>query len=133
MDMQKTNTAVQGISTAELRITNDKNQNIDVNFFFPAPENNYETSVVVIPAGSQFQAGSHWHEKYGEAILVIKGRVKVRVGNKFVIRTPDDGKLIVPPYTTHNVMRADRGLPKDLRDPEEVVLHERSVPGMTSC
>ncbi|PSN61608.1 hypothetical protein BS50DRAFT_651004 [Corynespora cassiicola Philippines] len=128
MDLPKTNTAINGISKAELRMTNDKKQNIDVNFFFPAEENNFETSVVMIPPGSQFQAGSHWHEKYDEVILVIKGRLKVRVGKEYVIRTPEDGKIIIPPGITHNVMRADHGLPQDERDDEEVIIHEWSGP-----
>jgi len=97
-----------------------------LNVTYPDASTNYRITSVVIPPGSKFHPGAHWHEDYDEYMRVLKGRARIRLGNDWKVYTPEDGEVRIPKGTVHDVMRADMGIGEDDGD---LVMEERGDPG----
>ncbi|MCJ1233927.1 hypothetical protein MMC14_001885 [Varicellaria rhodocarpa] len=82
---------------------------------------------ITLPRGSTWSSGLHWHETHIEYLRVLKGSVRVRLGDTFSIISVSkagDNKPVdvkVDQYQMHEWSRADL-------DGEEVVVVERTDP-----
>ncbi|KAF2789390.1 hypothetical protein K505DRAFT_284477 [Melanomma pulvis-pyrius CBS 109.77] len=130
MTLTLTNTTQQadsGASQLSLNDISNKNDQ-DLRLIYPAASNDYRISVAIIPAGSKWHAGAHWHEDYDEYMRVARGRAKIRLGSEYKIFTPEDGDILIPKLMVHDVMRADVDAKKGEGDDEELWIEERSEP-----
>ncbi|KAF2706981.1 hypothetical protein K504DRAFT_458449 [Pleomassaria siparia CBS 279.74] len=137
MTLPRTNTTQRldsGVAPVNLTaIANNANDSIkveeqEVRVTYPAAANDFRITTAVVPAGSKWHAGAHWHEGYDEIMKVVKGRAKVRLGNEYRIVTPEDGEVVIPKFVVHDVMRADFDSEVGEGDEGELWLEERSDP-----
>ena len=80
----------------------------------------------VMPSGSTFSTGRHWHDDHVEHIIVKRGAVLLTIGNQSKVVTSEDpvnndGAMVeIPCKKRHEVMRWDRlglkGHQKDVQD-----------------
>ncbi|KAH9474776.1 hypothetical protein JR316_0013241 [Psilocybe cubensis] len=61
----------------------------------------------------------HWHDKYDELFRVIKGRLRVRIGDVTRDYTAEDGEILIPRGTIHS-LHGFKG--------EETIFEERTDP-----
>lgn len=79
---------------------------------------------ITLPPASTWSSGLHWHENHTEYLKVVKGSIKVRVGDKESIvsasatRQPE---ITVHKYVWHEWQRAESG-------GDEVIVMERTDP-----
>ncbi|KAF2260495.1 hypothetical protein CC78DRAFT_536369 [Lojkania enalia] len=125
-----TNTTHQKDSGAtQLSLAPNPSQNSqDIRVIFPSDENGYRITTAVVPPGSKWHAGVHWHEDYDEVMRVKKGRAKIRLGSTYRVVGPDDGEVLIPKFMVHDVMRADVDAKPSESDDEELWLEEWSEP-----
>lgn len=84
---------------------------------------------ITLPAGSTWSSGLHWHEQHVEYLRVVKGRVRVRLGNLVQIiaagdeeiKTTTTPEVRVNKHVRHEWSRAEA-------EGEEVVVVERTEP-----
>ncbi|KAM0542215.1 hypothetical protein ACHAPJ_012907 [Fusarium lateritium] len=79
---------------------------------------------ITLPASSTWSSGLHWHETHDEYLKVIKGTIRVRLGDSnHVIKATDEAQpeIKVDRYVWHEWQRA-------APDGEEVVVIERTEP-----
>ncbi|KAI1039538.1 hypothetical protein LB505_002613 [Fusarium chuoi] len=79
---------------------------------------------ITLPESSTWSSGLHWHETHDEYLKVVKGTIRVRLGDsRQVISATDDNQpeIKVPRYAWHEWQRA-------APDGEEVVVIERTDP-----
>ncbi|KAF4441564.1 hypothetical protein F53441_11968 [Fusarium austroafricanum] len=79
---------------------------------------------ITLPESSTWSSGLHWHETHDEYLKVIKGTIRVRLGDsKQIIRATDDHQpeIQVRRYEWHEWQRASP-------EGEEVVVIERTEP-----
>ncbi|EWG38560.1 hypothetical protein FVEG_14915 [Fusarium verticillioides 7600] len=79
---------------------------------------------ITLPESSTWSSGLHWHEIHDEYLKVVKGTIRVRLGDLRQVISATDGnqpEVKVPRYTWHEWQRA---APKG----EEVVVIERTEP-----
>jgi uncharacterized RmlC-like cupin family protein len=86
---------------------------------------NTSQTTIILPSKSTWTSGLHWHESHTEYLRVVKGAVRVRLGDKTTVVSANKGlkpvEVRVAPYVLHQWSRADpRG--------EEVVVIERTDP-----
>ncbi|KAF9639526.1 hypothetical protein BFW01_g11332 [Lasiodiplodia theobromae] len=82
--------------------------------------------VITLPTGSTWSSGLHWHEQHAEYLRVVKGKVRVRLGDKVqVICAPESGNVVreikVEKNTRHEWSR-------EAADGEDVAVVERTEP-----
>ncbi|OJD35203.1 uncharacterized protein BKCO1_1800049 [Diplodia corticola] len=81
--------------------------------------------VVTLPAGSTWSSGLHWHERHVEYLRVIKGNIRVRLGDTVqIISAPESAgvrEIKVEKNTHHEWSR-------EAVDGEDVVVMERTEP-----
>lgn len=123
-----------GATPLSLDATSDQSAQ-DVKLVYPSAENDYRITTAIIPPGSKFHPGAHWHEDYDEVMRVAKGRAKIRLGKEWKIYGPEDGEVLIPKGTVHDLMRADVDAKPGEGDEGEVWVEERGEPGMgvSSC
>lgn len=138
MTLTRTNTAqrkasgASPLSLADISSSTPPSNSQEVRLIYPSAENNYQISFAIVPAGSKWHAGAHWHEEYDEVMRVVKGRAKVKLGNEYRIIGPEDGEVLIKKGVVHDVMRADVGAKEGEGDDGELWLEERSEPGTFS-
>jgi mannose-6-phosphate isomerase-like protein (cupin superfamily) len=120
------------LSLSNLSSSNPANKLQEVCLTYPSADNDYRISVAVVPAGSKWHAGAHWHEEYDELMRVVKGRAKIRLGNDHRVITAEDGEVLIKKGVVHDVMRADVGAKEGEGDEGDLWLEERSEPGNLS-
>jgi uncharacterized RmlC-like cupin family protein len=79
---------------------------------------------ITLPESSTWSSGLHWHETHDEYLKVVKGTVKVRLGDSRQVIHATDGnqpEIKVPRYAWHEWQRA-------APDGEEVIVIERTEP-----
>ncbi|KAF2682889.1 hypothetical protein K458DRAFT_488144 [Lentithecium fluviatile CBS 122367] len=79
----------------------------DVQLIYPSASKNYKITTAVIPPGSKFHPGAHWHEDYDEIMRVVKGRARIRLGKEWRVYGPEDGEVLIRRGVVHDFMRAD--------------------------
>jgi mannose-6-phosphate isomerase-like protein (cupin superfamily) len=129
---QRTDSGASALSLADISSSAPPSDSQEVRLIYPSAENNYQISVAIVPAGSKWHAGAHWHEEYDEVLRVLKGRAKVQLGNEYRTIGPEDGEMLIKRGVVHDVMRADVGAKEGERDEGELWLAERSEPGTFS-
>lgn len=73
----------------------------DVKFAFSHSTTSYKTTIT-LPPGSTWSASPHWHETHTEYLRVVRGVARVRLGEKMVTATAENGPIIVPRGTIHD-------------------------------
>ena len=129
---QRADSGVSPLGLADISSSKPPSNSQEVRLFYPSAENNYQISLAIVPAGSKWHAGAHWHEEYDEVMRVVKGRAKVRLGNEYRIIGPEDGEVFIKKGVVHDVMRADVDAKEGEGDEGELWLEERSEPGTFS-
>ncbi|KAF5969359.1 hypothetical protein FBULB1_10271 [Fusarium bulbicola] len=79
---------------------------------------------ITLPESSTWSSGLHWHESHDEYLKVVKGTIRVRLGDPRQVISASDGnqpEIKVPRYAWHEWQRA-------APDGEEVVVIERTEP-----
>ncbi|KAH7265518.1 uncharacterized protein BKA55DRAFT_559137 [Fusarium redolens] len=79
---------------------------------------------ITLPESSTWSSGLHWHETHDEYLKVVKGTIKVRLGDSRQVIHATDGiqpEIKVPRYAWHEWQRA-------APDGEEVIVIERTEP-----
>ncbi|KAF5540988.1 hypothetical protein FMEXI_8140 [Fusarium mexicanum] len=79
---------------------------------------------ITLPDSSIWSSGLHWHESHDEYLKVVKGTIRVRLGDSRQVISATDGnqpEIKVPRYAWHEWQRA-------APDGEEVVVVERTEP-----
>ncbi|KAF5242165.1 hypothetical protein FANTH_8797 [Fusarium anthophilum] len=79
---------------------------------------------ITLPASSTWSSGLHWHETHDEYLKLVKGTIRVRLGDSRQVISATDGnqpEIKVPRYAWHEWQRA-------APDGEEVVVIERTEP-----
>ena len=79
---------------------------------------------ITLPKSSTWSSGLHWHETHDEYLRVVKGTIRVRLGDSRQVISATDGnqpEIKVPRYAWHEWQRA-------APDGEEVVVIERTDP-----
>jgi mannose-6-phosphate isomerase-like protein (cupin superfamily) len=129
-----TNTTAHADS-GEIQITFDAvdattaNSTQDAKVIYPSAENNYRVSIAIVPMGSKFHPGAHWHEDYDEVMRVVKGRAKIRLGSVTKVYGPEDGEILIKRGVVHDLWRADVDANEGEKDEGDLVMEERSEPG----
>lgn len=62
----------------------------------------------IMPAGSTFTTGRHWHYDHTECFKVHHGAFLVTIYNKSMVVTSNDGVTEIPVTARHELMRWDR-------------------------
>jgi mannose-6-phosphate isomerase-like protein (cupin superfamily) len=128
-----TNTTAHA-DTGDMQITFDAvdaataNSTQDAKLVYPTAETNYRVSLAIVPTGSKFHPGAHWHEDYDEVMRVVKGRAKIRLGSTWKVYGPEDGKILIKRGVVHDLMRADVDAKPEDRDEGDLVMEEWSEP-----
>jgi uncharacterized RmlC-like cupin family protein len=78
-------------------------------------------TTITLPAGSTWSSELHWHETHTEYLVVVKGSVRVRLGDKTQVVSPADGEIRIDRFVWHEWSRASP-------DGEDVVVIERTDP-----
>ncbi|KAI9880122.1 MAG: hypothetical protein M1830_005367 [Pleopsidium flavum] len=65
-----------------------------------------ELVTIILPAGSDWNSGLHWHETHVEFLQIIKGRAEVTLNGRTRNYTPDDGIIRVERFGQHEWKRA---------------------------
>lgn len=91
---------------------------------------NRHRTIITLPAASKWTSGLHWHETHDEYLQVIKGSVRVVLGErKFVVSAPQNSEdtpvIKVDKFVRHEWGRADNGLDHEAGD---VVVMEHTEP-----
>ncbi|KAF5657919.1 hypothetical protein FCIRC_13081 [Fusarium circinatum] len=79
---------------------------------------------ITLPESSTWSSGLHWHESHDEYLKVVKGTIRVRLGDSRQVISASDGnqpEIKVPRYAWHEWQRA-------APDGQEVVVVERTEP-----
>ncbi|CVK91289.1 uncharacterized protein FMAN_09432 [Fusarium mangiferae] len=79
---------------------------------------------ITLPKSSTWSSGLHWHETHDEYLKVVKGTIRVRLGDSRQVISATDGnqpEIKVPRYARHEWQRA-------APDGEEVLVIERTDP-----
>jgi hypothetical protein len=79
---------------------------------------------ITLPPSSTWSSGLHWHETHDEYLQVVKGSIRVRLGDERIILSAADGhqpEVKVPRFAWHEWQRAEP-------DGEDVVVVERTDP-----
>ncbi|KAF5629976.1 uncharacterized protein FTJAE_8346 [Fusarium tjaetaba] len=79
---------------------------------------------IKLPESSTWSSGLHWHETHDEYLRVVKGTIRVRLGDLRQVISAVDGnqpEIKVPRYAWHEWQRA-------APDGEEVIVIERTEP-----
>ncbi|KAL6879925.1 hypothetical protein HDV57DRAFT_100992 [Trichoderma longibrachiatum] len=79
---------------------------------------------ITLPPKSTWSSGLHWHESHTEYLKLLKGSIKVRLGDVEQIITAsktNQPEITVERYTWHEWQRAEL-------DGEEVIVEERTDP-----
>lgn len=79
---------------------------------------------ITLPESSTWSSGLHWHETHDEYLKVVKGAIRVRLGDSRQVISASDGnqpEIKVPRYAWHEWQRA-------APEGEEVVVTERTEP-----
>ncbi|KAL1610055.1 hypothetical protein SLS60_001720 [Paraconiothyrium brasiliense] len=100
----------------------------DVTMLYPTAETGYRVTRAIAPQGSKFQVGAHWHEEYDEYMRVIQGRLKLRLGDKWEVYTPEDGEILIARGVVHDLCRADKDARPGEEDEGDMIIEERSDP-----
>lgn len=102
-----------------------------VTFNFPSPSHpNPNHSTIVIPPRSKWTTTPHWHETHTEYIRILRGRVRLRLGNATKVVGPEDGEVRIDKFVVHEYMRADVDQREEGKDHEDVEVLEWTDPGM---
>ncbi|KAJ4350088.1 uncharacterized protein N0V89_008709 [Didymosphaeria variabile] len=96
--------------------------------FYPTAETGYRITRAIVPQGSKFQVGAHWHEEYDEYMRVIQGRLKLRLGKTWKVYTPEDGEILIAKDVIHDLCRADKDAKPGEDDEGDMIIEERSDP-----
>jgi len=92
---------------------------------------------ITIPAGSAWSSGLHWHESHTEYLQLIKGSIRIRLGDTVqIVSAPASADANASPLEIrvnkgvwHEWSRADINADADGgKDAEEVVVIERTDP-----
>ena len=76
---------------------------------------------ITLPPDSTWTSGLHWHETHTEYLQVVRGSIRVRVGDETRILSAGQPEVRVDKYVWHEWQRADAG-------GEEAVVLERTDP-----
>ncbi|KAF4344163.1 hypothetical protein FBEOM_1885 [Fusarium beomiforme] len=79
---------------------------------------------ITLPASSTWSSGLHWHETHDEYLKVVKGTIRVRLGDSLQVisaTSEHQPEIKVPRYTWHEWQRA-------APDGEEAAVIERTEP-----
>ncbi|KAF5698719.1 hypothetical protein FMUND_15026 [Fusarium mundagurra] len=79
---------------------------------------------ITLPESSTWSSGLHWHESHDEYLKVVKGTIRVQLGDSRQVVSATDGnqhEIKVPRYAWHEWQRA-------APEGEEVVVIERTEP-----
>lgn len=76
---------------------------------------------ITLPMGSEWSSGLHWHETHDEYLRVLRGTIRVRLGEGTRLLRPGE-EARVPKYVRHEWSRAD------ILGGEEVIVAERTDP-----
>ncbi|KAB5513347.1 hypothetical protein GE09DRAFT_980869 [Coniochaeta sp. 2T2.1] len=87
---------------------------------------------ITLPRGSKWSSGLHWHERHTEYLLLVRGSIRVRLGDRVQILSAADGtgkdeEVVIPRGVWHEWCRADAEEKKG-GEQEEVVVIERTDP-----
>ncbi len=63
----------------------------------------------------------HWHERHTEYVRVERGRLLVWLDKEIREVGPEDGDIVIKPFTLHQYRPADSNRPED-----EVIVWERT-------
>lgn len=89
---------------------------------------------IIIPRGSKWGPGAHWHEHYVEHVRVLRGRVKVTINGVEGVKGPEDGVATFQLFDVHDFARADGGTETDGEGDEgDVIVEEWTDPGTRNC
>jgi mannose-6-phosphate isomerase-like protein (cupin superfamily) len=100
----------------------------DVKLIYPTAASNFRTTTFIIPQGSKFHPGAHWHEQYDEIMRVVEGRMRIRLDGEIKVITPEDGDVVIKKGVVHEFWRADVDAKPGEGDEGNVVIEERSEP-----
>jgi uncharacterized RmlC-like cupin family protein len=78
-------------------------------------------TTISLPPGSTWSSELHWHETHTEYLVVVKGLVRVRLGDKTQVVSAKDGEVKIDRFVWHEWSRASL-------EGEEVVVIERTDP-----
>jgi uncharacterized RmlC-like cupin family protein len=82
-------------------------------------------TTITLPSGSTWTSGLHWHETHTEYLRLVKGTIRVRLGNTTSIISAHDSPEPMEVKVERNVWHEwSRATP----DGEEVIVIERTDP-----
>jgi uncharacterized RmlC-like cupin family protein len=76
---------------------------------------------ITLPTGSTWSSELHWHETHTEYLVIVKGLVRVQLGDKIRVVSAADGEIRVDRFVWHEWSRASP-------DGEDVIVIERTDP-----
>lgn len=84
-----------------------------------------DRATIILPAGSTWTSGLHWHEHHTEYLRVRKGCISVTLGSQTRTITAADTEIRIDPYVWHSWQRSNISIDEDKQD---VVVEERTEP-----
>jgi mannose-6-phosphate isomerase-like protein (cupin superfamily) len=129
-----TNTTTHPDTTASITFDaadTARGANADVKIIYPTAASSYRITTAIMPPGSGFHPGAHWHEDYDEVMRVKQGRMRLRLNGEMRIVTPKDGEVVIKRGVVHDFWRADVDAGSEGKEEGDVVVEEWMEPGMT--
>ena len=84
---------------------------------------------IMVPVGSKWTSGLHWHESHTEYLQVVKGSATVTIGDETRILSGGSGAIRIEAYAKHEWKRADEALGQEGEDSDgELQVEEWTTP-----